>query len=38
VGVGSALADKQIIAAGDWQRLTQKTEEFLQIVNAARQG
>jgi 2-dehydro-3-deoxyphosphogluconate aldolase/(4S)-4-hydroxy-2-oxoglutarate aldolase len=38
VGVGSALVEKQIIAAGDWPRLTQKTEEFLQIVNAARQA
>ena len=38
VGVGSALVEKKIIAAGDWSRLTQKTEEFLQIVTAARQG
>ena len=38
VGVGSALVDKQIIAADDWPRLTQKTEKFLQVVNAARQG
>ena len=38
VGVGSALINKQIIAAGDWSRLTQKTEEFLQTIRAARQG
>jgi len=38
VGVGSALVEKKILAAGDWIRLTQKTEEFLQIVTAARQG
>ena len=38
VGVGSALVEKKIIAAGDWSRLTQKTEEFLQTVTAARQG
>jgi 2-dehydro-3-deoxyphosphogluconate aldolase/(4S)-4-hydroxy-2-oxoglutarate aldolase len=36
VGVGSALINKQIIAAGDWSRLTQKTEEFLQTIRAAR--
>jgi len=38
VGVGSALVEKKIIASGDWSRLTQKTEEFLQTVTAARQG
>ena len=38
VGVGGALVDKQIIASSDWKRLTQKTEEFLQTISAARQG
>jgi 2-dehydro-3-deoxyphosphogluconate aldolase / (4S)-4-hydroxy-2-oxoglutarate aldolase len=38
VGVGSALVHKQIIAAGDWDRLTQKTAEFLQTIHEARKG
>jgi 2-dehydro-3-deoxyphosphogluconate aldolase/(4S)-4-hydroxy-2-oxoglutarate aldolase len=38
VGVGSALIDKQIMAAQAWDRLTQKTEEFLQTISAVRQG
>jgi 2-dehydro-3-deoxyphosphogluconate aldolase/(4S)-4-hydroxy-2-oxoglutarate aldolase len=38
VGVGSALIDKQIVAAGDWERLAEKTGEFLQAISAARQG
>jgi 2-dehydro-3-deoxyphosphogluconate aldolase/(4S)-4-hydroxy-2-oxoglutarate aldolase len=38
VGVGSALIDKQIMAAQAWDRLTQKTEEFLQTLSAVRQG
>jgi len=38
VGVGSALIDKQIVAAGAWERLAQKTKAFLQAVSDARQG
>jgi 2-dehydro-3-deoxyphosphogluconate aldolase/(4S)-4-hydroxy-2-oxoglutarate aldolase len=38
VGVGSALIDKKILAAKAWDRLTQKTEAFLQSIRAARQG
>jgi 2-dehydro-3-deoxyphosphogluconate aldolase/(4S)-4-hydroxy-2-oxoglutarate aldolase len=38
VGVGSALIDKQIVAAGDWDRLAEKTGEFLKIIREARQG
>ena len=38
VGVGSALIDKQIVAAGDWERLAEKTGEFLQAISAARQA
>jgi len=38
VGVGSALIDKQIMAAKAWDRLTEKTEAFLQTISAARQG
>lgn len=38
VGVGSALIDKQIVAAGDWVQLVQRTEAFLKVVADARQG
>ena len=38
VGVGSGLIDKQIVAAEDWDQLSQKTKEFIQVIAAARQG
>jgi len=38
VGVGSALIDKQIVAAGRWERLAEKTAEFMQVIGEARQG
>jgi 2-dehydro-3-deoxyphosphogluconate aldolase/(4S)-4-hydroxy-2-oxoglutarate aldolase len=37
VGVGSSLIDKEIVAAGDWDKLAQKTEAFLKVIRAARQ-
>jgi len=36
VGAGSSLVDKKIIAEGDYERLVEKTREFLQAIKAAR--
>ena len=38
VGVGSGLIDKKIVVAEDWDQLSQKTKEFIQVIAAARQG
>jgi len=38
VGVGSGLIDKQLIAAEAFDQLAQKTREFMQVIEAARQG
>ncbi|UCD82742.1 MAG: bifunctional 4-hydroxy-2-oxoglutarate aldolase/2-dehydro-3-deoxy-phosphogluconate aldolase [Desulfobacterales bacterium] len=38
VGVGSALIDRQFVAAEAWDRLSQKTEDFLKTISAARIG
>jgi 2-dehydro-3-deoxyphosphogluconate aldolase/(4S)-4-hydroxy-2-oxoglutarate aldolase len=38
VGVGSGLIDKQIVAAGDWDILSEKTKNFMAVIAAARQG
>jgi 2-dehydro-3-deoxyphosphogluconate aldolase/(4S)-4-hydroxy-2-oxoglutarate aldolase len=37
VGVGSGLIDKKIVVAEDWDQLSQKTKEFIQVIAAARQ-
>lgn len=36
IGVGSALVSKEILAARDWKELTQRAEEFVKAVRAAR--
>ena len=36
LGAGSSLVSKEILAARDWQKLTQRAEEFVQAVRAAR--
>jgi len=38
VGVGSGLIDQQLIAAEAYDQLAQKTREFIQVIEAARQG
>jgi len=37
VGVGSGLIDKKLIAAEAYDQLAQKTSEFIQVIEAARQ-
>jgi 2-dehydro-3-deoxyphosphogluconate aldolase/(4S)-4-hydroxy-2-oxoglutarate aldolase len=36
LGAGSALVSKEILAARDWKKLTQRAEEFVKAVSAAR--
>jgi 2-dehydro-3-deoxyphosphogluconate aldolase/(4S)-4-hydroxy-2-oxoglutarate aldolase len=38
LGVGSSLMTKEILREADWTRLTRLTREFLEIVNAVRDG
>ena len=37
IRIGSGLIDKKIVVAEDWDQLSQKTKEFIQVIAAARQ-
>ena len=36
LGVGTALVSREILAARDWKKLTQRAQELVQVVRAAR--
>jgi len=38
LGVGSSLVDKDLVAAGDWEALTDRAQKFTEIIKKAREG